>query len=85
VTLLRRWARRERITEAHRTHAYQHAAIRLRRHDTVTLAVVGLNLGWLLPLAFLAASTPALGLPALLLAVAPLLGLAVWLRAGVKA
>jgi Fuc2NAc and GlcNAc transferase len=50
-TLLRRMARGERWYEAHRSHAYQHAARRLGAHKPVTLAVLTINLGWLLPLA----------------------------------
>lgn len=47
-TLVRRFMRGERITEAHRTHAFQVLAQRLG-HRNVTLAVGLVNLGWLLP------------------------------------
>ena len=53
MTLIRRLLRGERVWNAHRTHAYQHAAIRWQTHRGVTLAVVGINLFWLLPLAWL--------------------------------
>jgi Fuc2NAc and GlcNAc transferase len=52
LTLLRRLARRERIYEAHRTHAYQWLARRYRSHGGVTVTVLGLNLCWLLPCAW---------------------------------
>ncbi len=51
VTLLRRLWRGVRVYEAHREHAYQHAARRLRSHGPVTAAVAAINLFWLLPLA----------------------------------
>lgn len=81
ATLLRRMARRRRVYEAHRSHAYQHAAARLG-HRTVTLAVGALNVGWLLPMAWLVSSErlpPATGL---LVAYVPLLVVAIYFRAG---
>jgi Fuc2NAc and GlcNAc transferase len=38
---------------AHRSHAYQQAALRLNSHGKVVLAVALINIGWLLPLAWL--------------------------------
>jgi Fuc2NAc and GlcNAc transferase len=52
LTLLWRLARRERIYEAHRTHAYQWLARRYRSHARVTALVLGLNICWLLPCAW---------------------------------
>lgn len=80
-TLLRRLLRGEKIYEAHRSHAYQHASRIAGRHLPVTLTVALINLFWLLPLAIWAALG---GNAVLLLAVAylPLLGLAVKYRAG---
>lgn len=75
-TLLHRLLRGERIYEAHRSHAYQWAA-RRHGHRPVTLAVVGINLLWLLPWALAVAGgvvTPAL---AILIAYLPLVAL-VW-------
>ncbi|MCB1937601.1 MAG: glycosyltransferase family 4 protein [Rhodocyclaceae bacterium] len=48
-TLLRRLLRGERVYEAHRSHAYQHASRRFASHRTVTLGVVAINVLWLLP------------------------------------
>lgn len=53
LTLLTRLFNQERIWEAHRQHAYQHAAHQLGRHDTVTLFGLGLNVFVLLPLGWL--------------------------------
>lgn len=47
-TLVRRFMRGERITEAHRTHAFQVLAQRMG-HRNVTLVVGLVNLAWLLP------------------------------------
>lgn len=47
-TLVVRLRRGEKVYEAHRSHAYQHAARRWR-HGKVTAAVAVINLGWLLP------------------------------------
>lgn len=52
-TLLRRLTRRERVHEAHRSHAYQHAARRYASHEPVAIAVALINVGWLLPIALL--------------------------------
>jgi Fuc2NAc and GlcNAc transferase len=82
VTLIRRVARGERFYEAHRSHAYQHAAQRWRAHFPVTVAVGAINLSWLLPIALLVALgflDPLLGV---LIAYAPLVAAALWLRAG---
>lgn len=82
VTLLRRLLRGQRLTQAHCSHAYQQAARRCASHRTVTLAVLAINLGWLLPLASLTvigAVAPAIGL---FLAYLPLIILAFWLKAG---
>lgn len=54
ITLARRLVRGDRFYEAHRTHAYQHLARRWNSHERVTLLVVGLNIIWLVPWAFVA-------------------------------
>jgi len=58
VTLMRRAVRRERLHEAHRCHAYQRLARRWGSHRRVTVTVMYLNLGWLLPCALVAALYP---------------------------
>jgi Fuc2NAc and GlcNAc transferase len=54
VTLLRRMFMRARWYEAHRSHAYQHAAMAFHSHAKVTMTVAAINIGWLLPLAWAA-------------------------------
>ncbi|WPO98856.1 glycosyltransferase family 4 protein [Pseudomonas sp. HR96] len=50
-TLCRRLLRRERVYEAHRSHAYQYASRECGKHLPVTLAVLLINVVWLIPLA----------------------------------
>jgi len=82
MTLGRRMARGERCSEAHRNHAYQHAAQRWGAHRPVTLAVAAINLCWLLPLALLVAHGSLEGVLGVLMAYAPLVAAALLLRAG---
>ncbi len=81
-TLLRRLGRRQRVWQAHRSHAYQRAARRWGGHRPVSLAVLAINLLWLTPLAALVAAGRLATWPGLALAVLPLWGLALALGAG---
>jgi Fuc2NAc and GlcNAc transferase len=74
-TLVRRLIRGEKIYEAHRSHAYQNAALIYSSHRAVTLGVVVINICWLLPLALMVASGHVPGLAALVISYLPLLGL----------
>ena len=85
LTLLRRLLRGERVYEAHRSHAYQHAARRHDSHVAVSLAVGAINLAWLLPLAVLVTAGYLDGLLGVLLAYTPLTIMALYYRAGVHA
>jgi len=51
TTLLRRILNGQQFYQAHRTHAYQHAAIKFHSHTKVSVAVAMINLFWLMPLA----------------------------------
>ena len=82
LTMVRRMLSRQRIYEAHRTHAYQHAAIRYGSHRTVTIAVALITLFWLLPLAAAVAIETIDGFVGVLVAYAPLAVLALRLDAG---
>jgi Fuc2NAc and GlcNAc transferase len=53
VTLVRRLLRGEKIYQAHRSHAYQHLSRKWLSHGRVTGCFVAVNIGWLLPLAWL--------------------------------
>jgi Fuc2NAc and GlcNAc transferase len=84
VTLLRRAFGRKPFLDPHRTHAYQHAAVRVGAHKPVTIAVAAINLFWLFPLAFLVARGSLSGLTGVLVAYAPLIVAAASLGAGVQ-
>jgi len=58
VTLLRRLIRRERWYEPHRIHAYQWLSRRFGSHRPVTLIAIAVNVFWLMPIAFAAATHP---------------------------
>lgn len=81
-TLLRRLLRGDKIYEAHRSHAYQHASKQFRRHLPVTLGVAAINLLWLLPWAVAVGLGKLDGVMGLVIAYIPLTFLAVAYRAG---
>jgi len=80
-TLARRLFRGDRLYQAHRSHAYQHASRRFG-HKPVTLAVLVINTVWLFPVALLVALQYLEGSVGLLLAYVPLMLLAVRFDAG---
>lgn len=81
-TLLRRLMRGDKVYEAHRSHAYQYASREFGAHLPVTLAVLAINVLWLLPWACIVALGYIDGLLALLIAYLPLAVLALRFRAG---
>tara|TARA_Y100000588_G_scaffold392389_2_gene504090 strand:+ start:258 stop:1289 length:1032 start_codon:yes stop_codon:yes gene_type:complete len=83
-TLLSRLVQGDKIYQAHKSHAYQQAAVRFSSHQTVTLSVLAVNLVWLFPIAYLVAGHKLDELIGILVAYAPLIGLAVKLNAGKK-
>lgn len=82
LTLLRRLGRGERVHQAHRSHAYQHAARRYAGHLPVTLGVLVINLFWLMPWALVAGMGVLNGWSAALAAYLPLVAIAIKLDAG---
>lgn len=50
-TLVMRLIRGDKIYEAHRSHAYQRASRYYKGHRVITVSIVAINIGWLLPLA----------------------------------
>lgn len=81
-TLAQRLIRGDKVYEAHRSHAYQYASREYGAHLPVTLAVLAINVLWLLPWACVVALGYIDGLLALLIAYLPLAVLAVRFRAG---
>jgi Fuc2NAc and GlcNAc transferase len=82
LTLVRRLIRRERVYQAHRSHAYQWQARRLGRHMPVTLATIALNALWLAPWGWLAIRRPELQAWAVMAALLPLCVLGASLGSG---
>jgi len=85
ITLLRRILTKQRWYEAHCNHAYQWAARRYQSHKKVTLAVLGINLVWLLPLALCATIFPDAGLLLTLISYLPLAFMVFKFNAGLEA
>lgn len=82
LTLLRRLIRGEKVYEAHRSHAYQHASRRFGSHLPVTLAVAAIGLFWLLPMAIWVGVGGLDGIIGTVLAYAPLVVLTIRFHAG---
>lgn len=72
VTLLWRLATGQRVTQAHRLHAYQRMARYWNSHGKVDALLVAINLLWLLPLALAVQSWPDKALILVILAYLPL-------------
>ncbi len=82
VTLLRRIVRGECFWKAHRSHAYQILSRRYCSHLRVTVAILAVNICWLLPWAVISARWPSSGFLCALAAIFPLLILALRIGAG---
>jgi Fuc2NAc and GlcNAc transferase len=72
LTLMRRLVSGKQWYQAHRSHAYQHAAKRWGSHSKVTLMIAAVNAAWLFPLAWGACIWPAAGSLFALVAIVPL-------------
>jgi Fuc2NAc and GlcNAc transferase len=83
ITLLRRMLRGQRWYQAHRSHAYQHLAIRWRSHIKVVSAMLGFNLTWLILCAVFVWQYPQFSVPLTGVALLPLLVLSIYLKSGI--
>ena len=81
-TLSVRLMRGMKFYEAHRSHAYQHGALRFGKHWPVSYGVAAINLFWLAPWSWLVIYYKLDGAVALIFAYLPLLYLAHHYRAG---
>ena len=72
VTLIGRLIRKQKPHVAHRSHAFQHLALRIGSHTPVTIGVVAINLLWLLPIAFVVSEGRIDGFAGVLIAYTPL-------------
>lgn len=84
ITLLRRMSLGGKWYKAHRTHAYQRAARKYQSHRLVTLAVLALDVGWLLPMAWAVIVWPRFALPLAVAAAIPTIALILYFRPGEK-
>lgn len=82
VTLITRMINGERWYSAHNNHAYQKASRHLNGHRPVTVAVLVINILWLLPIAWYASARPEFGWWLTLIAWTPLISLSLLLKAG---
>lgn len=82
MTIAFRFVRREKLHEAHRDHAYQHAALRHGSHVIISLIVGMINLIWLLPLAVLVSRQVMAPIVGLFVAYVPLVFVGLHYRAG---
>jgi Fuc2NAc and GlcNAc transferase len=72
VTLIGRLIRKQKLHVAHRSHAFQHLALRFGSHKPVTIGVVAINLFWLFPIAFAVTEVRIDGFVGVLIAYTPL-------------
>lgn len=77
ITLVKRMLTGQQLLEAHRSHAYQRLARQWQSHSKVSLLVTGINLFWVLPLAWLSLVYPSLNYAWLVLGYLPI-GVGVW-------
>ena len=82
VTLIGRLFRKQKPHVAHRSHAFQHLALRFGSHKPVTIGVVAINLFWLFPIAFAVTEGRIDGFAGVLIAYTPLTITALVLGAG---
>ena len=82
VTLIGRLVRKQKPHVAHRSHAFQHLALRFGSHKPVTIGVVAVNLVWLFPIAFAVTEGRIDGFAGVLIAYTPLTIAALILGAG---
>ena len=82
ITLIRRLLRKQKPHVAHRSHAYQHLAIRFNSHAKVSLLLLAVNIVWLLPIAFFVANKQLAGTTGVVVAYVPLTVAALALGAG---
>ena len=72
VTLIGRLVRKQKPHVAHRSHAFQHLALRFGSHKKVTIGAVAINLVWLFPIAFAVTEGRIDGFAGVLIAYTPL-------------
>lgn len=82
VTLGRRLIDKQKISSAHRSHAYQHLANSPDRHLKVSLSIGAVNIFWLAPIAWLVVDQRVQPIFGVGISYLPLVILAVYFKAG---
>lgn len=82
VTLIRRIFDKQRISAAHRSHAFQHLANNADRHLKVSLSIAAVNIFWLAPIAWLVVDQQLQPIVGVSIAYVPLVVLAIYFKAG---
>lgn len=82
VTLIRRIFDKQRISAAHRSHAFQHLANNADRHLKVSLSIAAVNIFWLAPIAWLVVDQQLQPIVGVSIAYVPLVALAIYFKAG---
>ncbi|WP_174849871.1 MraY family glycosyltransferase [Yersinia artesiana] len=83
-TLVRRVLGGFKVYEAHRSHGYQIASRRFKRHLPVTLSAIAINIIWLFPIALLVGLDVVNPIAALIISYIPLLYIDYKINAGVN-
>lgn len=81
-TLFRRFINGEKVSEAHSSHAYQHAARKFKSHKIVTISIYSIIVVWLTPIALYVSMYKLEGLTGLIVAYLPLILLCFFFKAG---
>ncbi|AJJ61557.1 MraY family glycosyltransferase [Yersinia aldovae] len=83
-TLIRRILGGFKVYEAHRSHGYQIASRKFKRHLPVTLLAIAINIVWLYPIALLVGLDVVNPIIALIISYAPIIYIDYKLEAGIK-
>ena len=83
LTLFIRIFNKDKLSEAHSNHAYQHAAKKWG-HKPVTLTVIVINVLWLFPIAAISVMKPNIAIWMALIALMPLIIAAIKLKVGIS-
>lgn len=82
LTLFSRILRGGKFYQPHKTHAYQILASHFRSHSKATLSVIGVNILWLFPIAFLVSRGSVNGIVGIFIAYLPLAIIHILMRGG---
>ena len=82
ITLMIRTYKRQKIYQAHRSHAYQRATLRYNSHSFITICICLINIFWLLPWAYYVGNGSCNWLLGIFCAYVPIVFLTLYFKAG---